>query len=100
MHRLNNARKIMMQRRALSSLTNWASVDPFSKSQLVAQNFVNGEWSQSKEKPLAFPDPLDSRNESHLLIPNTSTKEIEPYLNSLAKCPKSGLHNPLKNPER
>ena len=26
--------------------------------------------------------------------------EIEPYVQSLRSIPKSGMHNPLKNPER
>ncbi len=32
--------------------------------------------------------------------PDTQIGEIQPFLDSLAKCPKSGRHNPFKNIER
>jgi 1-pyrroline-5-carboxylate dehydrogenase len=32
--------------------------------------------------------------------PNTSMDDIEPFIESLKSCPKSGLHNPFKNKER
>lgn len=31
---------------------------------------------------------------------DTSSDELRPFIHSLKSCPKSGLHNPLKNPER
>lgn len=33
-------------------------------------------------------------------VPETSSEEAEEFVTSLNKCSKSGLHNPLKNPER
>jgi 1-pyrroline-5-carboxylate dehydrogenase len=29
-----------------------------------------------------------------------SGSDIEEYLESAKRCPKSGMHNPIKNPER
>eukprot|EP00958_Prasinococcus_capsulatus_P018042 scaffold2088_cov399-Prasinococcus_capsulatus_cf.AAC.10 len=33
-------------------------------------------------------------------MPDTQVEEIEPFVKSLRGCPKSGLHNPFKNPHR
>jgi len=33
-------------------------------------------------------------------IPDTQVDEIEPFAESLASVPKTGLHNPFKNKER
>lgn len=33
-------------------------------------------------------------------VPLTSVDELSPFVKSLAKVPKTGLHNPFKNPER
>lgn len=35
-----------------------------------------------------------------LLIPDTKPEEAQPFIDSLRAIPKSGMHNPLKNPER
>ncbi len=32
--------------------------------------------------------------------PATSEEELAPFIESINSCPKTGLHNPLKNPER
>ena len=33
-------------------------------------------------------------------IPDTQMEEIDPFVESLRECPKTGLHNPFKNKER
>ena len=33
-------------------------------------------------------------------VPNTGMDEIEPFVQRMASVPRSGLHNPFKNPER
>ncbi len=33
-------------------------------------------------------------------VPNTGMEEIEPFVQRMASVPRSGLHNPFKNPER
>ena len=35
-----------------------------------------------------------------LLMPNTQVDELQPFVDSMSACPKSGLHNVFKNPER
>ena len=44
--------------------------------------------------------PLDRDAHPIFTIPDTQENEIQPFIDSLRKVPKSGLHNPLKNPER
>jgi 1-pyrroline-5-carboxylate dehydrogenase len=44
-------------------------------------------------------DPMDKS--SHFIkSPLTSLQETEEFKSSMASCPRYGLHNPLKNPER
>lgn len=47
---------------------------------------------------MTMPDPLNG--EPFLQCPDTQLYEIEPFVSSLRSVPISGLHNPLKNPER
>jgi 1-pyrroline-5-carboxylate dehydrogenase len=59
---------------------------------------VNGQWKESKTSSV-FVDPLNG--EPFLQVPDTDAAgEIDEFIKSLKKCSKSGLHNPLKNPER
>ena len=62
-----------------------------------AQHAVGGEWHEAA-KYTAIPDPLNG--EPFIRYPDTAVSEIEPFVESLRAVPKSGLHNPLKNPER
>jgi 1-pyrroline-5-carboxylate dehydrogenase len=45
-----------------------------------------------------IPDPLNG--EVFIKCPDTQLHEIEPFVHSLKSVPKSGLHNPLKQPDR
>lgn len=45
-----------------------------------------------------MPDPWNG--EGFMKVQDTQTSEIQPFIDSLASCPKSGLHNVYKNPER
>jgi len=83
--------------------TGWhtfATIDPFNgmtagkPGQLA--NLVGGEWQAPASTRDDIVDPLNG--EAFLLVPDT--EDIEPFLAGLATCPKSGLHNPLKNTER
>ena len=48
---------------------------------------------------LTIPDPLNSEPFTH--VPDTQgDAELQPFIYSRRSVPKSGLHNPLKNPER
>jgi 1-pyrroline-5-carboxylate dehydrogenase len=78
----------------------FATLDPKNlsgKQPAQLYNLVQGRWSLPREQQ-AIPDPLNG--ESFISMPNTKSDEIQPFLDSLAACPKSGLHNPLKNIER
>ena len=47
---------------------------------------------------ITLPDPLNG--EPFIQMPNTKVDELGPFLANAQNCPKTGLHNPLKNPER
>ena len=85
--------------RAMSK-PSWATVDPETLSAAnpcQLENCLGGVWSTSKES-ISIPDPMNG--EPFIKMPNTSAGELGPFVDSLAACPKTGLHNPLKNPER
>lgn len=64
----------------------------------ILSNLLNGEWKKA-ENYTEFPDPLTGENFIH--VPDTkSEKELQEFKKSMENCPKSGLHNPIKSPER
>jgi 1-pyrroline-5-carboxylate dehydrogenase len=78
----------------------FATVDPFDEMNAenpgIALNLVGGEWSSSEQHRDDIADPLNGG--SFVSIPDT--KDVTGFLEGLASCPKSGLHNPLKNTDR
>jgi len=89
----------LLQARQFSKhLKAFATVDP---ANLTASdrgyNLVGGEWKDT-QKYVDLVDPL--RGGTMIRIPDTSVDEIQPFVDSLRSCPKSGLHNPFKNKER
>ena len=60
-------------------------------------NFINGEW-RSTAKYEDFPDPM--KGNKLIDVPLTEKSEMTDIINLMNACPKSGLHNPLKNVER
>jgi len=81
-------------------VASWSIVDPnnmTSDNPAMPSNLVFGEWIPT-EKHLTLPDPLNGQ--PFLKCPDTQIYEIEPFVHSLKAVPKTGLHNPLKNPER
>jgi 1-pyrroline-5-carboxylate dehydrogenase len=62
-------------------------------------NLVGGEWKSSKQT-MSIPHPLDKDSPDIFTIPDTQADELQPFVDSLRKVRKTGLHNPLKNPER
>ena len=72
-------------------------LDSLSINSQQLTNLVGGAWVDSKvSATLIHPctgQPL-------LTYPDTQVDELEPFLNGLKSCPKSGLHNPLKNVDR
>ncbi|MDH4367112.1 MAG: aldehyde dehydrogenase family protein, partial [Dehalococcoidia bacterium] len=60
-------------------------------------NFIDGKWVEAKK----YKDVLDPMSgEPFIQMPDTSVQELAPFIRSLAKCPKYGLHNPILNVER
>ena len=84
----------------MTKLSQFATVDPFdgmnSKNPGKAQNLLNGEWLDTPKYFDDIPDPLTG--EYFIDIPDT--EDLSDFIQNLEKCPKSGLHNPLKNNER
>eukprot|EP00123_Amoebidium_parasiticum_P012803 comp21588_c0_seq1/m.30186 comp21588_c0_seq1/g.30186 ORF comp21588_c0_seq1/g.30186 comp21588_c0_seq1/m.30186 type:complete len:534 (-) comp21588_c0_seq1:700-2301(-) len=81
-------------------LCPWATVDPYTisgKNPAQLYNLVNGEWCLTKESTTIV-DPMNG--EGFIIMPETRVDELEPFVKSLNSCPKSGLHNAFKNPDR
>ena len=62
------------------------------------QNFINGEWVDSVNYE-SIPNPLTGKEMYQAPLTNTD-EEVRMVLSDMSKCPKSGLHNPFKNPQR
>lgn len=78
----------------------FATVDPFdgmdATSRGVVQNLVGGKWAAAPQVRDDIPDPLFGGQ--FLDVPDTT--ELAPFIAGLNSCPKTGLHNPLKNTDR
>eukprot|EP00468_Gymnochlora_sp_CCMP2014_P005124 CAMPEP_0167754318 /NCGR_PEP_ID=MMETSP0110_2-20121227/8202_1 /TAXON_ID=629695 /ORGANISM="Gymnochlora sp., Strain CCMP2014" /LENGTH=513 /DNA_ID=CAMNT_0007640181 /DNA_START=136 /DNA_END=1677 /DNA_ORIENTATION=- len=62
-------------------------------------SIVQGVWKEEAKNTRTIIDPLNGEN--FLEFPDTKTDaEVLEFAKSLSSCPKSGLHNPLKNVER
>ncbi|CAA6666206.1 unnamed protein product [Spirodela intermedia] len=74
------------------------SVEHISGSQPAeVLNLVQGEWKTSSWWNWIV-DPLNG--EHFIKVADVQETEIKPFVESLSKCPKYGLHNPLRAPER
>jgi 1-pyrroline-5-carboxylate dehydrogenase len=93
------------QRASLStSVPSWATYDPKSLGHIptpyAVSNCVNGVWQQDPDSSIIeFPHPLD-RDLPFPIFTIPDTTNVTPFVESLRQCPKTGLHNPLKHPER
>lgn len=83
-----------------SKLKEIFTVDPYqemnSGSPGEVCNLLKGEWIKGIRFRKDIPDPLNGG--PFLKVPDTT--EYSEFINSLDSCPKSGMHNPLKNVER
>lgn len=91
--------------RGLASIPQWASCDPWqlgSSQDAIHEvlNCVDGKWTGESKQKMVIPHPLDRDAPPIFTIPDIQEDELDPFFASLRKCPKTGLHNPLKNPER
>eukprot|EP00544_Gedaniella_sp_CCMP2646_P001794 CAMPEP_0202506924 /NCGR_PEP_ID=MMETSP1361-20130828/51446_1 /ASSEMBLY_ACC=CAM_ASM_000849 /TAXON_ID=210615 /ORGANISM="Staurosira complex sp., Strain CCMP2646" /LENGTH=527 /DNA_ID=CAMNT_0049141007 /DNA_START=127 /DNA_END=1710 /DNA_ORIENTATION=+ len=87
----------------MASIPSWASVDPAAMGVNLEPhavlNCVSGTW-KSANSTMLIPHPLDRDAPDIFTIPDTQVNELSPFVESLRSVPKTGLHNPLKNPER
>src|SRR4030066_1835277 len=60
-------------------------------------NFVDGKWLEPKRYKEVL-DPVSGG--PFIQMPDTSERELAPFIRSLGNCPKYGLHNPIMNVER
>ena len=83
-----------------ASVASFATVDPFkgmnASSPGQAQNLVAGEWQWDPDQNLEIVDPVNGQ----LMLYMPDTQDLEPFVAGLKSCSKSGLHNPIRNPER
>ncbi|KAL3147278.1 mitochondrial membrane protein [Trebouxia sp. C0010 RCD-2024] len=82
------------------SLGSWANLDAVKMSEAnpaQAYNLVNGNW-HLPAKSKSIPDPYNG--EKFVQVPDPQANEVSEFVKSLKAVPKTGLHNPLKNPER
>jgi len=84
----------------MSSLPAFATVDPHNGMTAgqpgIARNLLGGRWCEVGQCRDDLPDPLHGGK--FISVPDTT--EVEPFVERLRGCPKSGLHNPWKNPQR
>ncbi|KAI8543426.1 hypothetical protein RHMOL_Rhmol08G0216900 [Rhododendron molle] len=74
------------------------NVEEISASQPAeVHNLVQGKWTGSSNWNTIL-DPLNG--ESFIKVAEIDETGIQPFVESLSKCPKHGLHNPFKEPER
>lgn len=84
----------------MPSSTEFATCDPYKMSAHVPcslNNLVDGVWTTTKET-IEVPDPLNG--EPFIRMPNTSVEELAPFIASLSKVKKTGMHNPLSCVDR
>lgn len=63
----------------------------------TVNNLLGGKWVGSATSETVV-DPLNGS--TMLTVPRTAASEIQPFIDSLAACPKTGMHNPFRNVDR
>ncbi len=78
----------------------FATVDPADGMTVSdpgrVQNLAGGTWVDADHVREDIVDPMNGQK--FLMIPDS--RDHAPFIEGLNSCPKSGLHNPLKNPDR
>uniref|UniRef100_A0A0D9WJ37 Aldehyde dehydrogenase domain-containing protein n=1 Tax=Leersia perrieri TaxID=77586 RepID=A0A0D9WJ37_9ORYZ len=80
--------------------SRWLHTPPFatvSPHEISGSNPAEGSWTTSGNWNWLV-DPLNG--EKFIKVAEVQETEIKPFVESLSNCPKHGLHNPLKAPER
>src|SRR5690606_14688217 len=89
-----------LQEAALSQVEKFATLDPVKGMNAdepgTVRNLLAGEWLAADAVRDDIVDPLNGRN--FLRVPDTGDYAL--FVERLRDCPRTGLHNPLKNPQR
>ena len=84
----------------MSEVEKFATLDPFGGMNAddpgTVQNLLAGDWRTADAVRDDIVDPLNGQ--AFLRVPDTA--EFGPFIESLRRCPRTGLHNPLKHPQR
>lgn len=84
----------------MSTLPQFATVDPFNGMNAarpgVVQNLCGGQWTNAPEVRSDIVDPMNG----NLFLNVPDTRDPVPFIEGLKSCPKSGMHNPHRNPGR
>ena len=84
----------------MPKLPDFATVDPFDgmtgADPGVVRNLVGATWQKCDPCRNDIVDPMTGQE--FLKIPDTT--DFKPFIDGLRDCPKSGVHNPQKNPQR
>jgi len=84
----------------MSEVPKFATLDPIAgmtaKEPGIVRNLLAGQWTEGDGARDDVVDPLNG--DAFLQVPDTH--QHDGFVESLRRCPKSGLHNPLKNPGR
>ena len=87
-----------------ATIPSWATLDPSSLGTATTphavSNLVSGQWNATTQKQLIIPNPLNRDGPAVCILPDTTVEELDPFIESLKRVSKSGVHNPLKNVER
>jgi len=83
--------------RTLDDIFPWQPDEISGSRPARLMNFIGGKWMGAKKYREVI-DPMSG--EPFVQMPDTSEKELAPFVQSLAKCPKYGLHNPIMNVDR
>jgi 1-pyrroline-5-carboxylate dehydrogenase len=73
-------------------------LNELNTEQAMAMNLVNGVWVEHP-RTVKLIDPMD-KNRFLYRLPDMQVGDLEPFVRSMASCPKYGLHNPFRNVQR
>ena len=98
--RFTSNTRFMIRNSSSQSWKTFGNVDPAElsgKTPHKVKNLLNGKWIDSSKEEIVL-DPMNG--DKFISVPSTTKSESSDFIKSLLSCPKSGLHNPIKNPER
>jgi len=90
------------------AMTSWSTCDPNAEHVGRVLNLLQGKWvdgsgadASSSASMTSVPDPMTGKPMVDVSeVSASSGKVMAAFAGSIRACPKSGLHNPIKRPER